>query len=154
MIYTVGYQKLSPADLLTLATGLQAVVVDCRTNATGRVKRGFSRGDLQALLGDRYEFRGADLGGRGAGPTEAGLRRLEKEDRAGRRLLLLCQEEAPGDCHRHRRIAVPLAERGTFALHIYQGETIRALDLEAALQADAVDGGDHDVPSRPLAFLG
>jgi len=148
MLFTVGYQRLFPADLATLASRLDATVIDCRTNTTSRVKQGFTRADLQARFGARYEDRGAALGGRGDGPTPAGLQQLVADVKRGARVLLLCSEEAPGNCHRHFKIAMPLVDLEP--LHVYQDHVIRAADLAAALRADAEDGGDHDVPSRPL----
>lgn len=49
------------------------------------------------------------------------------------RLILLCQEEAPGDCHRHK-IALQLS--GPVA-HIYRGEVVMAEELERSEREDS-----------------
>src|SRR4051794_993403 len=112
-VFTVGYEKLSPLELAKLVKDLDVVLLDVRSRPSGRVKRGFSRSDLEKLLPGRYEWAGADLGGKGAGVTPAGLERLAAD---GRRLMLLCKEHAPADCHRHG-IAMDLARRGVPVLH-------------------------------------
>ena len=131
-IHTVGYEKLQQADLQRLAVGLDCIVLDVCSRPSGRVKRGFSRADLTALLGARYEWAGHDLGGKSTGVTPAGLVRLAQDRR---RLMLMCKEHSPSDCHRHA-IALDLARRGVPVLHIFETEVILATDLEAAIDAD------------------
>ena len=58
MIYTIGYQFLSPERLQEIASSLNAIVIDVRSSPSGRVKRGFSRSDLQYLLGSQYKWWG------------------------------------------------------------------------------------------------
>jgi hypothetical protein len=53
---------------------------------------------------------------------------------AGRRVLLLCLEAAPGDCHRHRAIALRLLPAIDVA-HVYGDEVILASELERAILA-------------------
>lgn len=150
-LFSVGYERLTPAELAGLAERLDTVVIDCRSNPTGRVKRGFARGGLAALLGERYEWRGDGLGGRGNGPTAAGLAALAADPR---RLLLLCQEEAPGDCHRHHRIAVHLAASDLMVWHIWREEAIPAAGLQAAMDTDDASGRDDTpYPAWPLAAV-
>lgn len=146
MIYTIGYEHLAPADLAAIATKLNARVIDVRSRPSGRVKRGFSRLDLQRFLeaqGGSYDWRGFELGGRGLGVLASGLDYLAaRADDSGmleRNLLLLCQESAPGDCHRHHRIALPLAARGVPVVHLYnvldrdESEAFTATALQRAL---------------------
>jgi hypothetical protein len=134
-IYTVGYENLAPEQLARCAAALGAVVVDCRTKAWGRVKLGFGREHLREMLGGRYVWRGSDLGGRGAGPTGAGVDWLIGLESEPAPLLLVCKEEPPGDCHRHHRIALPLAARGVEVRHIYRDEVFTATELQRAIVA-------------------
>lgn len=151
MILSIGYEKLTPAQLAEIARRLDVTVVDCRSLPYGRVKRGFGRDQLAALLGARYTPQGHHLGGRvlsgrfakvSQGTAAKGLDWIEGQVRAGAALLLLCQEETPGDCHRHHKIARPLAARGFDVVHIYRDELISAASLQAALDEDARTGGD------------
>lgn len=150
MIYSVGYERLVPAELQQLASRLNAVVLDVRSAPSGhRVKRGFRRDELSALLGARYEWRGAELGGRGRGPTKAGIASLRAEKRNA---LLLCQEQYPWQCHRHLAIAVallPLPE----VVHVVGDDVYLASDVEAAC-GDLPDGARFDLePSFTLDDL-
>ena len=149
VIYTIGYEYLSPADLAAIAAKLDAVVIDVRSRPSGRVKRGFSRADLTALLTTRYAWWGDDLGGQGV--TAKGLDALElaesRHASTGVNLLLLCQESAPGDCHRHHAIAMPLAARGVTVVHIYEDEAFTATALQRA-----IDDADPDAAYDCVSF--
>jgi hypothetical protein len=138
----------SPEVLRDLVTALDVTLLDCRAFpgpakeadvvrdgnkvrlANGRViytRKGFWRLDLAALLGKRYEWRGDRLGGAwggSPGPTAAGMDELAADYAAGRRVVLMCSEATPRDCHRHSLIAVPLAARGIIVRHvvIFEGE--------------------------------
>ena len=65
--------------------------------------------------------------------TREGLDRLKADDR---RLMLMCKEHSPSDCHRHQTIAVPLAKEGVVVRHIFENEVIDAPDLQVAIEAD------------------
>jgi hypothetical protein len=136
MIFSIGYQGLvGPEVLLRLATRLDATVVDVRSVPTSR-KRGFGRRQLDGLLGGRYQWRGDVLGGRGDGPTAEGLNALTTPPEAlfgHPNLVLMCMEEAPGECHRHHAIAVPLLDLGIDVQHIYRDEIVLASALQEAL---------------------
>jgi hypothetical protein len=133
MIFSVGYQKLTQAELGELVKDLDALLIDCRSYPSGRVKKGFSKADLAAALGERYVWKGDVLGGKGRKATPEGLEWLKAQDG---RLLLMCMEHSPGDCHRHYDIAVPLAADGVVVRHIFEQEVIDAPDLQAAIVAD------------------
>jgi hypothetical protein len=45
-------------------------------------------------------------------------------------LILLCMEEAPGECHRHFDICAPYFPN---ALHIYRNEIVKCVELGRAL---------------------
>lgn len=144
MLYTIGYQRLTPAGLLDVVSGLEiGAVLDVRSVPSSR-RPGFSSKALQALLGARYQAWGASLGGKGKGPTMAGLRALAETQEEGPdeapNLLLLCLEEAPGECHRHHRIAVPLArDFGVDVTHVYRDELVIASDLQTSMDAGGAE---------------
>ena len=124
-IFSVGYQKLTQAELVKLVPDLDCVLIDCRSYPSGRVKKGFSKKDLAAALGERYEWRGKDLGGYDKMPTPEGLARLDAEGRQGRRLMLMCKEHSPSRVppprgHRHAAGA-----EGVVVRHIFENEVIR-----------------------------
>lgn len=134
MIFTVGYQRLSPDALAELARQLDATVVDVRSVPTSR-KRGFGRHQLASLLGARYVWRGDMLGGR-APERPRWAEGLEWLRAQPGNLLLLCLEEAPADCHRHE-IALAL---GAPVAHVYQVEVIEAAELERSCR----EGTDYE----------
>jgi hypothetical protein len=128
MIYTIGYQRLSVDFLDRLLTALDARLVDCRFKPFSR-RPGFSAPDLARRYGGRYDRRGDELGGFGH-TTPQGIARLRAERR---NVILMCAEEAPGDCHRHHAICGPHVPD---AIHIHQGDLIRARELQRAIDED------------------
>jgi hypothetical protein len=64
------------------------------------------------------------------------LRRLADLSKTGT-LTLLCKEEAPGDCHRHYRIALPLLQTyGIQCIHVYQDHLVTAAELQRSIDDD------------------
>jgi uncharacterized protein (DUF488 family) len=131
MIFTIGYEgPLTPARLLEIAEALDARVFDVRSVPRSR-KPGFSKTKLAALLGERYETMGHALGGRAPGVTKDGLIQVREAAECGN-VILMCMEEAPGDCHRHRTICGP---HFPDAVHIFEDELFTARELTQALAA-------------------
>lgn len=133
MIYTIGYQAITPAKLKKIAEKLDATVIDVRARPRSR-KPGFGREALARVLGPRYLWKGDELGGPGGGGKVtaegiAALRRLRRRSS----LILLCLEHAPGDCHRHHDICAPHFPK---AIHICDDEMIRAHELARAIADD------------------
>jgi uncharacterized protein (DUF488 family) len=140
MLYTVGYQHHTPETLRNLLDSLQVdLLVDVRSSPRSR-KRGFGRAKLEGYFGKRYQWRGDRLGGRGAGPTKAGLDELARDRRT---LMLMCMEEAPGDCHRHGSIAVRLLPR-LDVCHVFRDQVIRASSLEACIEGRRAGNKDAE----------
>lgn len=159
-IFSFGYQGSTPAELLAICARLRiSHVIDCRRKPMSRIP-GFSgkalREMFEALPGaegvdpPRYEQRGDKLGGVPASadwPADgkpppcdpAALRELAAEAAAGARLLLICMEHAPGDCHRHMTIALPLAAMGVTVRHVFDGEIVEAAELQRS-----IDAGEDD----------
>ena len=133
MIYTIGYQRLNPSTLAALLDALQVqLLIDVRSSPNSR-KPGFSRKALETQLGLRYEWRGDRLGGRGDGPTKAGLDELAGETRT---VMLMCLEHLPGDCHRYHAIALSLAARGVDCWHVVADEVLETAEVTRALASD------------------
>ena len=131
-VFSVGYSALAPADLKALVTGLRVVLIDVRSRPSARVKRGFARADLEELLGRRYEHR-PGLGGFGPGPSVEELKELAADPR---RMLLMCSEQAPFECHRHHAIAMPLAVAGVTVHHVFLDEVVTAVELQRAVDEE------------------
>lgn len=133
--------------LQAVLVDLDAVLIDCRFKPTTR-KKGFGGRQLEALLGqDKYRARGSSLGGFGH-VTRAGLDELEEfTEELGPHAVLMCMEEAPGECHRHHDIGVPLFTYGIDVMHLFRDEAILAADLMTAL----VEDGEYDLAPNPLS---
>ena len=138
-LFSVGYECLKPAELLERAELLDAKVIDVRARPQ-RCKAGFGKRQLAALLGERYEWHGDTLGGLGAKIAPAALDALAKRAES-ERLLLMCCEHAPGECHRHHTILEPLIARGVMGWHLFGDELISAAEIArvCALPDDADD---------------
>jgi hypothetical protein len=124
MIYTIGYECLSPIEFVRIVRKMHAVVIDGRF-IRGRAKRGFGVLQLEAALGDQYEWHGNILGGFN-NITRTGVTMLRNRQEH-ETLLLVCMEEAPGECHRHNGICHPHFPE---AVHIFRDELILARDLQ------------------------
>lgn len=128
---SIGYETLTPPRLTNIVTRFDLVVVDVRSAPSGRVRRGFSRADLQTLFADRYVWLGDVLGGRR--PIQpVGLETIRRMDGAPREVLLLCQEHAPWDCHRHTAIATALLPELDVA-HIMDDDVMMASSVQSAI---------------------
>lgn len=132
-IYSIGYQRLTYTELEAAMAALHATIVDVRSvpNARNPLWR---RGRLESVFGGRYLWAGDRLGGRGAGPTDEGLDWLRFRDRP---VILMCQEEAPGDCHRHHRIAMPLLQHDKDPIevrHIFRDVVFTASELDKEIR--------------------
>lgn len=131
-IYTIGYAKLTPVRLREVMDLLQiGELMDCRSSPRTRVA-GFGNRQLAAFFGEaRYSWKGALLGGRMAILPEsiadlAALARVE-------RVMLMCMEEAPGECHRHYDLGMPLEAMGARVFHVFRDQVVAAADLQRAI---------------------
>jgi len=127
MIYTIGYQFLTPEKLFAIAEKLDAVVIDVRSQPSGRVKKGFSKHDLEFNYGAYYKWWGNYLGGR-MNITKEGLSKLDQFDNVENHCILMCQEHDPSDCHRHHDICAPYFRK---ALHIFEDDLYSVISLES-----------------------
>jgi hypothetical protein len=147
-LFSVGYEKLKNPDALAeLVLRLNVTLIDVRSRPWGHVRKGFSRTDLAALFDRKvslsYEWHGQRLGGfekeRPRWPE--GLAEIAARHRAGERLMLMCQEAAAGDCHRHL-LAMELFKQRIDVFHVAVGipnepdHIVRAVELDAVLDLD------------------
>lgn len=130
MIYTIGYQRLTAEQLQTVVTKLGAMLIDCRAKPVSR-RAGFGGRQLEARFKGRYIQAGHFLGGFEQ-TTEPGLQWLRDMAAQGN-VILMCMEEAPGECHRHHLICGPHFPEAT---HIYQDELLTAESLQSAIDRD------------------
>jgi uncharacterized protein (DUF488 family) len=151
-IFSVGYENLTPGALAKLVKQLDACLVDIRSIPYGRIKQGFGRTQLGELLGERYVWAGMSLGGfvkqQSEGTTDDGLQWLRgvakgrirvrgncpatfPEDAP--RVIIMCQEYQPMDCHRHHLVGIPMKTRfGVDVHHIIEDEVVDAAELQRA----------------------
>jgi uncharacterized protein (DUF488 family) len=146
-IYTIGYGDRTIEHLVDLLQRFQiAYLLDVRSAPYSRFKPEFSKDALDralALHGIRYLFLGDTLGGR---PDDAtvysdgkvdygklavselylqGIGRLQKAFAQQQRIVLMCSEGKPENCHRSRLIGVTLTEMAIPLLHIDENDTLQ-----------------------------
>jgi len=149
VVYTIGYGRLIPSDLIRLLVVNRInVVVDVRSIPYSKYSPQFNKRSLEQNLTDcgfEYRFGGKYLGaypdGRKPPPGmipdwkalsvrkefKHGIRRIE-ELAQQHRVGLLCAEEKPYRCHRHHLIAVTLIKMGIRVIHLrHDGRKQQAL---------------------------
>lgn len=139
-IYTIGYGSRSVEELIaTLKHYAIDYLVDVRTAPYSRYKPEYSKEALAAALqaqGIRYLFLGEALGGRPTDPActvegkvdyelvkqqpfyQAGLERVQKAFRQQLRVVLMCSEGKPMQCHRSKLIGASLTSLDIPVVHI------------------------------------
>ena len=152
-LFTLGHSNHQIERFLSLAAGEQIeVIADVRSQPYSKYSTQFNQDPLRAACseaGVQYVYLGRELGGRPEGEGfydeaghvlydkvaeselfEAGLRRL-MEGLEKYRVALVCAEEDPRGCHRHRLVARVLEERGVPVWHIRgDGKLERAAELD------------------------
>ena len=148
-ILTIGHSNHSWeafADLLN--QHCVDTLADVRSVPASRFNPQFNRSSLSASLHDvgiGYVFRGGELGGRPqdaacyengrvrydrmaeTGTFRRGLA-LVKADAANHRVVLMCAEKDPLDCHRTLLVARALATDGVDVLHVLSDGTVETHD--------------------------
>jgi uncharacterized protein (DUF488 family) len=147
-IYTIGYGGRSIDEFVSAVSDVAAeYVVDVRSSPYSKYKPEFSREPLSARLersGVRYVFMGDALGGRPDDPScydadgrvdygrcrlrpefQEGLAVLEAGVEGGSRLVLMCSEGRPQDCHRTKLVAAELVALGIPVAHIDELDQLR-----------------------------
>jgi uncharacterized protein (DUF488 family) len=139
-IYTIGYGSRSVDELIaTLKQYAIAYLVDVRSAPYSRYKPEYSKDALAAALqaqGIRYLFLGDALGGRPGDPAcysdgkvdyekvklqpfyQAGLERVQVAFHQQARVVLMCSEGKPTQCHRSKLIGASLTSLEIPVVHI------------------------------------
>ena len=124
MIFTIGYSKW---DVKAVRAKMEEVrislLVDLRSTPYGRFNPTFNRLALIAAFGARYVWKGDVLGGKPGPATEEGIEWLIEQHTAGGKLLLMCVEFEPRNCHRLTDIGARLFARGIDAVHLLHDGT-------------------------------
>jgi uncharacterized protein (DUF488 family) len=140
-IFTIGHSSHSIADFIRLLKKHSIeVLCDVRTNPLSKFAPQFNRESLSGVLYRnriRYVFLGGVLGGRPADPAHIVDGRASyssmansEQFRSGlitvrslaqsRRVVLMCAEKDPGDCHRGILVSRELATAGHDICHILE----------------------------------
>jgi uncharacterized protein (DUF488 family) len=148
-IRTIGYGARSIEQFIAAIQAIGAqYLVDVRSAPYSRFKPEFSRESLAARLeqsGVRYVFMGDALGGRPDDPScygadgradyaqcrlrppfIEGLESLEAGWEAGHRIVLMCSEGKPEECHRTKLLAEELISSGVPVVHIDENGQLRS----------------------------
>lgn len=171
-IYTIGYGERTLVALLAVLQRYQIeYLVDVRTAPYSRYKPEFSKAELSAALrqqGFKYLFMGDQLGGRPTDPTcytdgkvdydkvqataayQQGIERVRSAFAQQQRIVLLCSEGKPEQCHRSKLIGATLDKLGIPLVHIDEADEPQS---QAAIITRLTDGqlslfGDHPFHSR------
>ena len=161
-IFTIGYGHRTIEDFVAVLQHHEIrFLIDVRTAPYSRFKPEFSKDALGAALSDaeiRYVFMGDSLGGR---PTDEalltngkvdyekveasnhylqGLARIQKAFEQQHRVVLMCSEEKPENCHRSRLIGKTLTAQNIPLAHIDETNNVRT-------QAEIVERFDNGQPS-------
>ena len=153
-IYTIGYGDRTFAQFVAvLEANAIAYLLDVRTAPYSRFKPEFSKEALAKALaehGVRYVYLGDKLGGRPDDPAcyvdgrvdydkvrerpffRAGIERVEAAHRQHLRVVLMCSEGKPEQCHRSKLIGETLVARGVTVMHI--DEEDRLITHDGAIQ--------------------
>jgi hypothetical protein len=127
-LFSIGYQALASPALLADFD----LVIDCRSIPRSRIAP-WNQNLMVKALGKRYLWKGDDLGGRPPGIQPAGIMWLETlTDQLDGDAVLVCLEEAPGDCHR-----LDIAARLLWVcdvLNIYQDHVVGTEELLRAFR--------------------
>lgn len=139
-IYTIGYGSRSIAELIEVLHQHEiAYLIDVRSAPYSRYKPEFSKEPLANELaqhGIRYVFMGDSLGGRPDDETcyvngkvdyekvkatefyQRGIQRLHTAFMQQQRVILMCSEGKPEECHRCKLIGATLTTQDIPVIHI------------------------------------
>lgn len=139
-IYTIGYGDRDLARFIAvLEANAIAYLLDVRSAPYSRFKPEFSKAALTKALADhgiRYVYVGDSLGGRPDDPTcyvdgrvdydrvrekeffQRGIARVQAAHRQQLRVVLMCSEGKPEQCHRTKLIGETLVAQGVPVVHI------------------------------------
>ncbi len=147
-IYTIGYGNRSIDECIDLLRRYTIeFLVDIRSQPYSRFHPDYSKAALEGKLkreGLRYIFLGDKLGGRPADQTcyinskvdyailrekpfyQQGIARLFSAREKGARMVLMCSEQKPEECHRSKLIGNTLREKGIEVAHIDESGKLKS----------------------------
>ena len=148
-IYTIGYGSRSVDEFIEVLQEHEiAYLIDVRSAPYSRYKPEFSREPLEAELqrqGVRYVFMGDTLGGqpddeecydvngkvdyervKKTGRYQFGIKRLQTAVAQKQRVVLMCSEGKPENCHRSKLIGETLQRRNIQITHIDENNELRS----------------------------
>ena len=131
MIFTIGYQGLKLPELEEVREALDATIVDVRSKPRSR-NPAYNGSALARVFGPRYTWQGKTLGGMPPYVMPDGLAWLTDRSRH-ETLILMCMERAPGECHRHHRIALSLPEP---VYHVFHDVVVEARELARSMASE------------------
>ncbi len=155
-IYTIGYGSRSIDEFIALLQqyGVR-FLIDVRTAPYSRYKPEFSKEDLDDKLRAadiRYIYMGDSLGGRPDDPDcydeegrvdyekvkskafyQAGIERIVAAYEQQQRVVLMCSEGKPENCHRSKLIGESLDARSVVVAHIDENGEIKSQETVMAL---------------------
>lgn len=158
-IYTIGYGNRSLAVFIDLLHqyGIR-YLVDIRSQPYSRFHPDYTKAALEAALKQqqlRYVFLGDALGGRPQDTTcyvngkvdyailrtkpfyQQGIQRLRHAWEKQTRMVLMCSEQKPQECHRSKLIGNTLSELGIEVAHIDEAGLLKS---QAAVE-ESLSGG-------------
>ena len=162
-IYTIGYGARDIHAFLEILQAHQiAYLIDVRSSPYSKYKPEFSKKPLQNVLesgGIRYVFMGETLGGQPDDEScyvdgkvdyemlsqkafyKRGIERLHNAAGSGNRVVLMCSEGKPENCHRSKLIGQTLTSEGIEVLHIDEMDKIIS-QKDVLLR---ITGGQHSL---------
>ncbi len=171
-IYTIGYGNRSIEELVLLLQQYEIkFLIDIRSQPYSRFKPDFSREALEKHLkqyGIRYVFMGDTLGGRPTDSTcyvdgrvdyakvrdkpfyQEGIKRLHGAWEKQVRVVLMCSEAKPQDCHRSKLIGNTLIEQCINVAHI---DEVGELKTQEEVNQVLTDGQLSLFEQEPLTSL-
>jgi uncharacterized protein (DUF488 family) len=145
-IFTIGYGARTVEELAAVLHSQRIeYLIDVRTAPYSRYKPEFSKDELEAALnthGIRYLYLGDSLGGRPDDPAcyvdgkvdysrvqarpfyQAGIARIQTAFAQQRRVVLMCSEGKPEECHRTKLIGATLTSLGIPVAHIDENDQL------------------------------
>jgi uncharacterized protein (DUF488 family) len=171
-IYTIGYGKRTFDEFVAvLQANRIAYLVDVRSAPYSRFKPEFSRDALEAALrqqGIWYLFMGRELGGRPEDPAcysddkvdyekvrqsalfQRGIARLERAYDQQQRVVLMCSEGKPEECHRSKLIGATLDASGIAVCHIDENDELQTQEavIHRLTGGQLSLWGEHSFTSR------
>lgn len=145
-LYTIGYGARDISSFVAVLQKFEiAYLIDIRSRPYSRYKPEFSKlalADFLQQAGIRYVYMGDTLGGQPEEPAcyvdgkvdyekvkeqpfyQRGLERLREAQRQGLRVVLMCSEGKPEQCHRSKLIGQSLEAAGIPVAHVDENDQV------------------------------